>query len=241
MQELKFRPEYDGAQDFDLVLRAVARLEGREQSVIHIPKVLYHWRCHPGSTAENPESKRHAYDAGRRAVQDFADRMGWHARAVETAHVGFYALQYEGDLFDSRTDIGAVGGRVTGRGRVRDGKEVGGRPVRGGRIIGGRMTRDGQVLYEGLPANYSGYLHRAALMQDAEAVDLRSIRIRPECRETFRRITGIAYRTVPGTEIFDVSALPEEEDIVGLSLRLCEALRKEGYRILYLPDMTGSV
>ena len=102
IQKLKFRREFDGAQDYDLVLRAAAELgalqagrAAKTGSVIHIPKVLYHWRCHTGSTAENPQSKRYAYDAGRRAVQDFAERAGWHAEAVETAHVGFYRLQYE--------------------------------------------------------------------------------------------------------------------------------------------------
>lgn len=231
MQELRFRAEYDGAQDYDLVLRAAARLKGREQEISHIPKVLYHWRCHPGSTAENPESKRHAYEAGRRAVQDFADGQGWRARAVDTAHVGFYSLRYEGDIFEDRPDIGAVGGRVVGR--------TGHKLPRGrGKIVGGRMDRDGRVLYQGLPAHYSGYLHRAVLSQDAEAVDLRNIRVRPQCRGLFERITGIPYRTIPGTDIFDASLLPEDSDVIGLSLKFCEALRKEEYRILYLPEMT---
>ena len=223
MQGLGFRPEYNGAQDYDLVLRAAACLKGREQSILHIPRVLYHWRCHTGSTAENPQSKRYAYEAGRRALQDFARSQGWRAEAADTAHVGFYALCYEGDIFDSRTDLGAVGGRL----------------VRRGRIVGGRMDRHGQVLYEGLPADYSGYLHRAVLAQSAEAVDLRNIRIRPECRDIFRRVTGILYRTVPGTDIFDASLLPEGCDVCRLSLELCRAIREEGYGILYLPDMTG--
>ena len=235
MQELGFRTEYDGAQDFDLVLRAADRLEKREEAVLHIPKVLYHWRCHAASTAENPESKRYAYEAGRRAVQDFADRKGWAAKAVDTAHVGFYALRYQGDPFDSRSDIAAIGGRVVGRGRA-----AAGQPLRRGMTVGGRMTRDGQVLYEGLPANYSGYLHRANLAQDAEAVDLRNIRLRPECREIFRRITGVPYKVIEGTDMFDASVLPESEDVIRLSLRLCEALRAAGYRILYLPDMADS-
>ena len=235
MQELGFRTDYDGAQDFDLVLRAADRLEKREEAVLHIPKVLYHWRCHAASTAENPESKRYAYEAGRRAVQDFADRKGWAAKAVDTAHVGFYALRYQGDPFDSRSDIAAIGGRVVGRGRA-----AAGQPLRRGMTVGGRMTRDGQVLYEGLPANYSGYLHRANLAQDAEAVDLRNIRLRPECREIFRRITGVPYKVIEGTDMFDASVLPESEDVIRLSLRLCEALRAAGYRILYLPDMADS-
>ena len=38
-------------------------------AVYHIPKILYHWRAHMDSTAENPESKRYAFEAGRRAIQ----------------------------------------------------------------------------------------------------------------------------------------------------------------------------
>lgn len=69
MQRLKLRKGYDGAQDYDLVLRAVGELvyeerRGRE-AVVHVPKVLYHWRCHRNSTAENPGSKEYAYEAGK--------------------------------------------------------------------------------------------------------------------------------------------------------------------------------
>ena len=60
-----FRPEYDGAQDFDLVLR----LTEKAKSVVHIPQVLYHWRSHEASTATNPMSKLYAYEAGKRAVE----------------------------------------------------------------------------------------------------------------------------------------------------------------------------
>ena len=290
IQKLKFRREFDGAQDYDLVLRAAAELgalqagrAAKTGSVIHIPKVLYHWRCHTGSTAENPQSKRYAYDAGRRAVQDFAERAGWHAEAAETAHVGFYRLQYEGDLFDSRPDVGAVGGSVTGRhfspgnrlaenvsgsrngtvkilpetgdetveaqpgpgGRptekvsgagneaagMRPGKGSGQRCVR--RVTGGRMAEDGIVFYENLPVNYSGYLHRAILPQDAFAVDIRNIRVRPECRELFRKVTGVPYQALPGTDIFDVSVLPEDCDIRKVSLEFGRAMREAGYRIIY--------
>lgn len=62
MKRLRFRPECDGAQDYDLVLRAVAEVlttdgQAGEKSILHIPKVLYHWRCHEASTAANPHSK----------------------------------------------------------------------------------------------------------------------------------------------------------------------------------------
>ena len=77
LKSLQFRPEFDGAQDYDLILRCVAEVltEGRadsEKRILHIPKVLYHWRCHEASTAANPNSKKYAYDAGLRALQDHA-------------------------------------------------------------------------------------------------------------------------------------------------------------------------
>lgn len=225
IQKLCLRPEYDGAQDYDLVLRAVALLGAREEAIAHIPKVLYHWRCHAGSTAENPQSKLYAYEAGRRALQDFVQGQGWDARAVNTAHMGFYALQYREDPFESRQDLGAIGGRLVHRGK----------------ICGGRMTEEGDVIYENLPANYSGYLHRAVLAQSAAAVDIRNIRVRPECRELFRQVTGFSYRTLAGSDIFDASLLPEDSHIRRLSIEFCKALRREGYRILYLPDRTRRV
>ena len=57
MQELCFRSVCDGAQDYDLVLRGVSAMLGKDKKrtfrtelpIVHIPKVLYHWRCHEGS------------------------------------------------------------------------------------------------------------------------------------------------------------------------------------------------
>ena len=230
MKRLQFRPECDGAQDYDLVLRAVAEvlaIDGvaGEERIVHIPKVLYHWRCHEASTAANPHSKKYAYEAGLRALQDHAAERGIPAEAVETRHVGFYRLQYK-DILRDRTDVAAVGGRVL------SGK-------RHGRIAGGRMTADGKVFYEGLPEGFGGYLHRAELSQDAEALDLRCLRIQPAYRELFEKIVGVPYtETVrcPGQQpVFDKTTLPAEADIRQLSLQLSEALRKQG-RLLYLPE-----
>ena len=99
VQNLRFRKEYDGAQDYDIFLRAVGELWKQnpkvEETIYHVPKVLYHWRCHNDSTAANPQSKRYAYDAGRRAVQDFVNQRGWDATVEEMAHVGFYKVVYK--------------------------------------------------------------------------------------------------------------------------------------------------
>ena len=117
-QELGLRKEYDGAQDFDLVLRAVDRILPQEERIVHLPKILYHWRCHTGSTAENPQSKQYAYEAGKRAVQDCADRMGWSASAEHMRHLGFYRLQYRPSLPAVREDVAAVGGALYRGGRL---------------------------------------------------------------------------------------------------------------------------
>ena len=84
------RPEFDGAQDYDLVLRASEKA-GR---IVHIPKVLYHWRTHSGSTSENPESKRYAFEAGKRAVQAHYDRCGIRAVVSEGPYPGLYRTDY---------------------------------------------------------------------------------------------------------------------------------------------------
>lgn len=250
MQKLKFREKYDGAQDYDLVLRAVLALKGQEETILHIPKVLYHWRCHRGSTAENPESKRYAYEAGRLAVQDFADQAHWQAVALDTAHMGFYTLCYKGNPFASRADIGAIGGRVLRHGRIVSGRLVGEQEAAKRRLTmanvkgclgcsveeehGGGL-KAGEALYGNLSIHYSGYLHKAVLNQEAEAVDIRNIRVRPECREIFQRVTGVEYREVPGTDMFDASRLAKGRDIVKLSLELGKALREAGYRVVYWP------
>ena len=230
MKRLQFRPECDGAQDYDLVLHAVSEVlatggQTGEERILHIPKVLYHWRCHEASTAANPHSKKYAYEAGLRALQDHARVRGIPAEAAETRHVGFYRLQYK-DVLQERPDVAAVGGRIL------SGKKR-------GRITGGRMTAAGKVFYEGLPKDFGGYLHRAELSQDAEALDLRNLRIQPVYGELFEKIVGVPYtevQTVPGQQpVFDIDTLPQGADIRQLSLELSEALRRQG-RLLYLPE-----
>ena len=88
-----FRSEYDGAQDHDFILRCTEGVH-REQ-VLHVPKVLYHWRSTTGSTAENPDAKLYAYEAGKKAVTDHLKRAGISAKVVDTAHLGFFEPRYE--------------------------------------------------------------------------------------------------------------------------------------------------
>lgn len=88
----KLNGEYNGAQDYDFVLRCVENTD----AVYHIPKILYHWRAHMDSTAENPESKRYAFEAGRRAIQKHYERIGLKdAYVEETAYPGTYRTRYK--------------------------------------------------------------------------------------------------------------------------------------------------
>ena len=80
------RSEFDGAQDFDFILRCCEKA----QKITHIPKVLYHWRCHMDSTAADPSSKLYAYEAGRKAVQQHYQRIGIDAEVEMTERFGWY-------------------------------------------------------------------------------------------------------------------------------------------------------
>lgn len=84
--------EFDGSQDFDFVLRCVENT--KPDHIFHIAKILYHWRAHKDSTAENPESKKYAFDAGRRAVQAYFDRHGINAKVTDGAFPGLYMTEY---------------------------------------------------------------------------------------------------------------------------------------------------
>lgn len=92
-----FRKEFDGAQDYDLILRCWE--ETTADRICHIPKVLYHWRSHPNSTATNPESKRYAYEAGAKALDGHFRRKGIKATAEITPNLGIYRIhrQVEGN------------------------------------------------------------------------------------------------------------------------------------------------
>lgn len=85
-----FRQEFDGAQDHDFIFRCVeiARKVG------HIPEILYHWRTHKASTADNPASKMYAFDAGKRAIEAHLERTGTEGVVTHTPDLGFFRVKY---------------------------------------------------------------------------------------------------------------------------------------------------
>jgi len=86
-----FRPGYEGAQDYDLVLR----LTEKTDKIYHIPKILYHWRKVPGSTAVEVESKPYAIEAGRKALSNAVKRRGIRAKVLARSDITVYRVQRE--------------------------------------------------------------------------------------------------------------------------------------------------
>lgn len=85
-----FRQGFEGSQDHDLVLRCAEQL--RDDQIVHIPLVLYHWRVHEGSTAQNLDSKPYAQLNGCKAIQEHLDRLGVRAKAELDGP--FYRVRY---------------------------------------------------------------------------------------------------------------------------------------------------
>ncbi len=174
MKELLFRPAFDGAQDYDLILRACGKIMQNTQTqkssqVLNISRVLYHWRCHRESTADNPQSKRYAYEAGLKAVREDIKTRGIAANVSHSMHLGFYRVDYD-DIFRDRPDVAMVVGPV----------------YRRGRIVGGALDETGKPLYEGLRKGFDGgHLHRAGLWQSCPMGDFTDCEVRPGLWDAF--------------------------------------------------------
>ena len=87
------RSEFDGAQDYDLILR----LTEKAKKIHHIPKILYHWRIIPGSTSDTISAKPKAVDAGKRALEDALKRRKIKGSVDSSNNDGTYVVSYEID------------------------------------------------------------------------------------------------------------------------------------------------
>ncbi len=89
-----FREGLHGSQDWDLALRAFERISPRQ--VIHIPRILYHWRIHPQSTSANGQTaKPYAYVAAETALNDHFARTKIAAKARLVPHLGSFRAAYD--------------------------------------------------------------------------------------------------------------------------------------------------
>lgn len=226
MKQLRFCPAFDGAQDYKLVLDAVDMLMKETGThIVHVPKVLYHWRCHTDSTALNPQSKKYAYEAGRKAVAAFCKKQGWNNVTVEhLPHLGFYRLVYAGDagvgnIFRFRKDVGAIGGVL----------------LHHGRIVGGRYEQNGKIYCKGLYHRFSGYMHRAVLVQEADALDVRCIVVRKELQPILKEIK-CKYNLNGNIR----QKLPESL-IRKASMEFADAVKQRGCRLIWDPAIKCSI
>lgn len=220
-RELQLRGEYNGAQDYDLVLRVAAKFMKQPQVIYHVPKILYHWRCHRNSTAANPASKMYAYEAGKRAVEAFVAERGWNVTVEHMKHLGFYRVCYVGGkdaIFEQRPEVGALGGSLLGT---------------KGKIVGGLRTTDGTPVYEGLKHGFSGYMNRAALVQQAAVLDIRCISVNPSCWDILENC--LQEFGLTQAEYQQLSMPRQNVDIKALSVKLSKALKEAGYVLVWDP------
>ncbi len=81
-----FRKQFDGSQDHDMILR----LTDKAERIVHVPRVLYYWRFHKGSTSAGLDAKMYAIDAAKGAISDYLNNHGFKgfeitsSRALET-------------------------------------------------------------------------------------------------------------------------------------------------------------
>ena len=86
-----FRAGFDGAQDYDLFLRATERA----RAILHVPRVLYHWRISGHSTSSDAAQKPEAIDAGARALSEALARRGIRGRVEPTGKGARYRVRRE--------------------------------------------------------------------------------------------------------------------------------------------------
>ena len=227
--------EYDGAQDYDFILRCTELAD----NVIHIPKVLYHWRVHERSTAAGAGSKDYAIDAGKCAIESHLQRMGENGKVVVTPYFGFYRIEYgintENKTEDyvlfadqslkplnadwkqilyadcSRKKIGVVGGKIYDRHH---------RIYEAAFFEKGDWTGAacGENVFSGLREGYGGYMHRANIQMDCDRVSEKCMLVKKEVLEQIEDYEQ-QIRT------------PEFSYIV------CQKAKEMGYRIMYEPEV----
>ncbi len=94
-----FRKEYDGAQDYDFILRCCENIYSdnlnETVTIKHIPRVLYHWRINNTSVASNAHKKEYAKEAGKRALAAHIKRMKLFATVAHTDMWGIYKVNYD--------------------------------------------------------------------------------------------------------------------------------------------------
>ena len=220
IRNLKMRGTYDGAQDYDLILRCFEYAKEKHGDdyrhfILHVPHVCYHWRCHSESTAATTTAKEYAYENGRKALEEYVKKDNPGATVSNLKHKGFYRVDYDKDIFEACPKVVAVGGPV----------------FRDGHIVGGLTDRKGKVKYGGLNQHFSGYMHGAVLKHEADVLDIRNMVIRPGYEELFKQETGYNY---PLDE--EIRTSTKDGEMVRKSIAFCNKLKQKGIELMYDPQ-----
>lgn len=86
----EFRQEFDGSQDYDMILR----LTEKALKIVHIPEILYFWRAHKNSVADDIAAKPYTLDAARHALSEHLDRLGLVGEVEDSAIPSTYRIKY---------------------------------------------------------------------------------------------------------------------------------------------------
>lgn len=231
----KISKEYDGAQDYDFILRCAEQAD----DVIHVPKVLYHWRVHDRSTAGGSGSKDYAIDAGKRAIEAHLQRMGERGKVTVMPYFGFYRVEYEECMKKkreecvlfidqaitplnsdwqeilyadcSRKGIGVVGGKIYDRHHhVFEAAFFEKKDAAGKRFL--------DNVYRGLKEGYGGYMHRANIQMDCDGVSAKCMLVKKTVLD----------------KIEDYESLTNQPEFAEL---VCSTAKKMGYRVMYDPEV----
>lgn len=104
-----FRIGYEGSQDYDLALR----FSERTDRILHLPKILYHWRKIRGSVAFADNSKNYAYVSAIKALSDAMERRDIPAKVYRGDWTGSYRIKYEIDNFPKISILIPLKGHVS--------------------------------------------------------------------------------------------------------------------------------
>jgi hypothetical protein len=156
----------------------------------------------------------YAYEAGKKALIDFAQRMGWKADVRHNKHLGFYRIEYRNGVLNHRPDLAAVGGFV----------------IKYGKIVSGT--------YKGQPYFYAGYMNRMDLYQNTKILDIRNLAVNKAYIPIYEKVTGHSYESTFYTEQKELPLWIKDmdrEEIIELNKNLSRELSKAGGRLLLDP------
>lgn len=88
-----FRSEFDGSQDYDIILR----LTEQAMHIEHIPKILYYWRASKSSVALDISTKPYTVVAAKKALEEHLKRVGLAGEVIDSSVLSTYKIKYKID------------------------------------------------------------------------------------------------------------------------------------------------